>query len=434
MNRFWHTEDSLVNKISYYHILLLVICLPLDRFYGEVVFVSFCIHTAINFRKSQLSVFKHFKPLFAVQALFWVTAISLLYSPMPRHGFEADLGEQMPMLLIPVLFALHHPLIVKYQQRFLDAFSMSCLMVVIWLFGIVLLSVHYFHLPLSAIISPSFTNHNFSKPVKIHATFLSVMLVPAAINLLQKLQSESRLWMRVVIVAAVLVFFAAIVQLSSKTVVFSLIVLFALYVVVKPFTRRKAWLITGISALLLLLSFVVIRSSTLQGHLVVDLKRDLDMKAPQDITDSRLDRWKLIAGVIKQKPLFGNGAGTEQDVLQNLYFTHKFYNSYLNHLNAHNQYLSLWMQSGLWGLIIYLLVLAYGFRIALQSADWIMLSFILAIAISSIGEDMLLYNKNIFLFSILYSMFLITKKIAVFHGNNTPETASEATLTQFSTC
>lgn len=434
MSRFWHIEDSLANKISYYHVLLLVICLPLDRFYGEVVFVSFCIHTAINFRRSQLYIFKHFKPLLAVQALFWVTAISLVYSPMPRHGFEADLCEQVPMLLIPALFALHYPLIIKYQQRFLDAFSMSCLMVVIWLFSVVLVSVHYFHLPLSAIISPSFTNHSFSKPVNIHATFLSIMLVPAAINLLQKLQTENRPWMRVVIVLAVLTFFAGIVQLSSKAVLFSLIVLFGLYVVLKPFTRRKVWLITGITMLLLLVTFIVLRSSTLQGHLVVDLKRDLDMKAPRDITDSRLDRWKLIVGVIKQKPLLGNGAGTEQAVLQYLYFSHKFYNSYLHHLNAHNQYLSLWMQSGVWGLIVYLLVLAYGLRIALQSEDWVMLSFMLAIAISSMGEDMLLYNKNIFLFSTLYSMFLITKKVALFDENNTPETTSKATLPQFSTC
>jgi len=434
MSRFWHIEDSLANKISYYHILLLMICLPMDRFYGEVAFVSFCIHTAINFRRSQLSVFKHFKPLLAVQALFWVTAISLVYSPMPRHGFEADLSEQMPMLLIPVLFALHYPLIVKYQQRFLDAFSVSCLTVVIWLFGVVLVSVHYFHLPLSAIISSSFTNHNFSKPVNIHATFLSAMLVPAAINLLQKFQTESKLWMRVVIAVAVLTFFAALVQLSSKTVLFSLIVLFGLYVVLKPFTPGKVWLVTGITMLLLLISFVVLRSSTLQDHLVVDLKRDFDMKAPQDITDSRLDRWKLIAGAIRQKPLLGNGAGTEQAVLQNLYFSHKFYNSYLNHLNAHNQYLSLWMQSGLWGLIVYLLVLTYGFRIAFQSADWVMLSFMLAIALSCMGEDMLLYNKNIFLFSILYSLFLTTKKVALFNKKNTLDTTSKATLTRFSTC
>ena len=434
MNRFWPIEDSLVNKISYYHILLLVICLPLDRFYGEVVFVSLCIHTAINFKKSQLSVLKHFKPLLAVQALFWVSAISLLYSPMARHGFEADLGEQMPMLLIPVLFALHHPLIIKYHQRFLDAFSVSCLLVVMWLFGVVFLTVHHSHLPLKAIISSSFTNHNFSQVVKIHATFLSVMLVPAAINLVLKLKTEQQDQVRILLITAGLILLAGLIQLMSKTVLFSLIILFALYIFKKPFTFGKAWFLGCAGALILLLSFLTLRSSTLKERFITDLKRDLDMKAPRSIADSRLDRWKLIAGVIRQKPLLGSGTGTEQAILQDQYFNHKLYNSYLNHLNAHNQYLSLWMQSGLWGLIVYLLVLFYGFRVAFQSNDWVMLSFMLAIAVSSLGEDMLLYNKNIFLFSILYSLFLITKKAVVFNKNITSDAASKATITSFSTC
>lgn len=245
---------------------------------------------------------------------------------------------------------------------------------------------------------------------------------------------ENRRWIRSLIIASVLLFLATFIQLSSKTVLFALIILFVIYIFQKPFTQRKAWLLTGASVLFFLLNFFVFNSPTFRNHLIVDLKRDLDLKAPQQITDSRLDRWKLIVGVISQKPLLGNGAGTEQAILQNLYFSHKFYNSWLNRLNAHNQYLSLWMQNGLWGLMVYLGVLFYGFRVAINSNDWVMLSFMLVIAVSSLGEDMLLYNKNIFLFSILYSLFLITKKVAVFNKNNISETASKATLARFSTC
>jgi O-antigen ligase len=84
----------------------------------------------------------------------------------------------------------------------------------------------------------------------------------------------------------------------------------------------------------------------------------------------------------------------------------KFYNSYLNEFNAHNEYLSILLKWGLAGLILFLYILCRGAWMAWQRNDVLFFSFIVLIAVVSLSENLLDLNKGIFFYAFFFSFFL----------------------------
>ena len=86
----------------------------------------------------------------------------------------------------------------------------------------------------------------------------------------------------------------------------------------------------------------------------------------------------------------------------------KLYNSFLHNLNAHNEYLSFLIKSGVIGLLVYLAVLALGFRISLQQKDLLFFSFMVIITTVSFSENILDVDKGIIYYAFFYSFFIFS--------------------------
>ena len=68
------------------------------------------------------------------------------------------------------------------------------------------------------------------------------------------------------------------------------------------------------------------------------------------------------------------------------------------------------LKSGIWGLAVYLAVLAYGFKIALQHKDVLFISFMLLVAIVSLSENILDMDKGVFFYGFFFSFFLFSNE------------------------
>ena len=86
MKEIFNIEDTLVNKISYYHILAFLVTLPFDRFYSELVLISLLLHTLINFRKQNLSFIKG--PILLPLLLYVLTLLATIYSANKEQAFN----------------------------------------------------------------------------------------------------------------------------------------------------------------------------------------------------------------------------------------------------------------------------------------------------------------------------------------------------------
>jgi len=398
--------DILANKISYYHLMMLLLSLPFDRFYSHLILISFALHTLIHFNKNAV------KPVFtwqtaALQSVFWVTLASTIYTINYQQAFT-EWELDLPILLFPLLMCFNQLDLNKYRSRLLLAFALGCTATILYLYGDAFATIWYYRMPLLSIITPAFTNHNFSQPIDMHATFFSLQIALALIYLLSRLIGQ-RLNQTDKLVYGIccLILTAGIIQLSSKSV---FVALFLVINFVFPYfllqgVRRKQYIMVSV----FVSCFAVVgiyNSHTFKDRYWGQLKEDLSPGFKGQTVEPRLERWEIAVKLIGKSPFIGYGAGTEIMLLREKYFEKKFYSSYLHRLNSHNQYFSFLIKSGIWGLAVFLATLAYGFKKAIYKKDPVFFSFMVLLAIVSISENILDMDKGVIFYSLFFSFFV----------------------------
>jgi len=400
-------DDTLANKISYYHIALLMASLPFDMFYSHLITVSFGLHTLIHVSK------KNIQPIFtwrmlALLSVFFVSVLSAIYTSNAK-GAGDEIGRRATVVILPLLLCLNPTDLNKYRARLFFWFSTVCTVVIVYLYADALLTIRHFHLPLRTLFSGTFANHNFSEPINIHATFFSMQVALALIFLLSALVKETVRYKQIIYLIGALILTAGLIQLSSKSVFIALFVIINValpYFILKGNGRKRYVLVSA--SLTVLLIAGILWSNTFRERYVTELTADLTPAKSGEVLDSRLARWSVIVDLIVKKPMTGYGAGAEIGLLHNSFFEHKLYNSFLHDLNSHNQYLSFMLKSGIGGLLIYIATLAFGMTISIRQSDLLFFSFMLMIVTVSFSENFLDVDKGIIYYVFFFSFFMLS--------------------------
>jgi O-antigen ligase len=407
MERLFLKDGTPATKISYYHLLAFMASLPFDFFYSHIILASFCLHTLIQLNK------KAIKPIFTVdnlllQSVFFVTLLSTIYTINRPEAFN-QWGKHITILLFPILFCLSPIDLKRYCRQLLLGFSLVCTLVVLYLYADAFRTIKHYGLPLRDLISGAFTNQNFSDSIGMHATFFSLQLVIALVYLLSELLKKQSATNKVIYSICSVILLAGIIQLSSKSIFVALFLIINLavpYFLLRDKKRVRFIAVTAsISVLVIVMLFTV---GNFRIRLVNDLKYDLALTSTDKIFDSRLDRWSTATELISKSPIIGYGAGSELGLLHESFFSKKYYNSFLNNLNAHNEYLSMLLKSGIIGLLIYLATLWFGFKQALQRKDLLFFTFMLLIAVVSLSENLLDVDKGIIFYAFFFSFFIFS--------------------------
>jgi O-antigen ligase len=401
-------SDSLSNRISFYHILLLMVSLPFDRFYSHIILVSFAVHTLIQLKKDGIKPILSSRTL-AVQAVFFISAIATIYTAYRQEAFN-EWGRNIVILILPLLFCLNTIDLQKYRPILLLVFAFTSTATIFYLYASAFVTIRHYGLPFRSIFTYAFTNHNFSEPIDMHATYLSMQLVIALVSLLYLLMTDKITpAFKIICGLCSLILLAGMLQLGSKSI---LAILFIMINLVLPYYllsgRKRVWVMLSTISISVVLVVFIFRSHNFKERYITELQTDLSTFHPGHNPDPRLARWQVAVQLIKAKPLLGYGSGSEPVLLRESYYDHKLYSSYINKLNAHNQYLSFLLKTGVWGLAIYLLVLQYGFRIATQKKDVVFISFMVMIVIVSLSENVLDVDKGVFFYGFFFSFFLFS--------------------------
>ena len=413
MSELFQIKDSLTNKISYYHLMLLMASLPFDRFYSHLILISYGIHTLIQLKPSVV------KPLFKwrtiiLQSVFFITVLSTFYSINPHEGFN-DWGKQIPIFLFPIFFCLNPLDIKKYRPQLLLSFALICTGTVIYLYADALITIRHYQLPVSAILSGAFINHNFAEPIDMHATFFSMQLVIALIYMISILIKEKNRYTRVFYLLCSIVLTAGLVQLSSKSVLVVLLIVINIAVPYFIFKSSKRWKYVLLSASLsIVLISGILYSGAFRERFLNEFQIDISKATINETSDGRLARWQVVTELINKKPITGYGTGSEMELLQDAFYKHKLYNSYLSKLNAHNEYLSVLLNSGIIGFLIYVATLIWGINIAFKQKDLFFFTFILLMAIVSLSENVLDVDKGIFFYAFFFAFFSFSNELPVY--------------------
>jgi O-antigen ligase len=417
MSGLFQIKDSLANKVSYYHLMLLMASLPFDRFYSHLILISYGIHTLIQLKRGAVKTLFNWRTII-LQSVFFITALSTFYSINRPEGFN-DWGKQIAIFLFPIFFCLNPLDLKKYRPQLLLSFALICTVTVIYLYADALITIRYYQLPISSILSGAFINHNFAEPIDMHATFLSMQLVIALVYLISILVKEANKYYRLFYLLCSVILIAGLIQLSSKSVLMVLFIIINIAVPYFIFQGSKRWRFITVSSLLsVVLIAGVLYSSAFRERIINEFKVDLSKATANETSDGRFARWQVITGLISKKPVVGYGSGSEMGLLQDAFFTHKLYNSYLSKLNAHCEYLSLCLKSGVIGFLIYATTLLWGLVRAFKHKDLLFFTFILLVSIISLSENLLDVDKGIFFYAFFYSFFSFSSKKSFYGKSN----------------
>ncbi|OOQ57276.1 O-antigen ligase family protein [Mucilaginibacter pedocola] len=405
--KLFTVADSPANQLSFYHLALLLLSLPYDRFYSHLILISFLLHTLVNLRKGEI------KPVFtlsnlALASVFFVTVAGTLYSSNKPMAFN-EWAKQITLLLFPLALCLNPIDLKKYRDKLLYIFAIGSAVTILYLYLEALRTIRFYHLPLSALVSADFTNHNFSGPLDIHATFFSMQIAVALVFLISQLVKGNGSKILNIVCCAILS--VGIIQLASKSVFIALLIIINIclpYFLLKGTAR---WRFAAITVSLSVLVFAGIYSlGNFKERYINDLKTDLSKAKADELFDPRLARWQVALKLVGQAPIIGHGSGTEVGLLKQRFFEARFYRSYLAGLNAHNQYISFLIKTGIIGLLVYLATLYFGFGRALRRRDVLLLAFMVIVATVSFSENFLDVDKGIFFYAVFFSLFLFSEK------------------------
>lgn len=122
-------------------------------------------------------------------------------------------------------------------------------------------------------------------------------------------------------------------------------------------------------------------------------------------TTGRVEIWRESMEILRENWLFGTGTGDVKDELIKTYEKHQFRYALDKKLNAHNQFLQVWLALGIGGVL--LLILSVGiplFNRKLPGQPLLAL-FALIIILNAFTESILEVQKGVLFFSFMYSFF-----------------------------
>lgn len=401
-------QVNITGRITVLLLCAFLITLPLDRFYSQLVLAALMLHTIIHlpagkFRKIPWPL------LILLSSFFLLNIIGMIGSPDTKEATR-DMQRQLAILIFPFLLYFTTIDLQVYRHKLMQAFTLSCCVIVIYLIGHAVFTIYQNNLPFHSILSGYFINHNFSEPIGIHATYLSMYLsLSLAFCFLRFLEHRSG---RVFVIAMILILTAGLIQLASRSVLIATCVYCMaglLFFIAQKKIKPAYGIVFVVLAAIITLGFTSI--GTLENRLILGLKKDLATSVIEPgYQEPRIERWRCAYSIIHESPFFGHGSGTEKRLLKEKYYERKLYNSFLRELNAHNQYLSAWIKWGIAGLLVLLLTLALSARRAIQTKDALFFAFLVLISVVFFSENVVDVNKGIFFYAFFLSFFWLSGK------------------------
>ena len=80
-------SGSIENRITFYHLAAFLVTLPFDRFYSQLVLVSFIVHSLIHLKRKKFSHFPIFE-FVILSSILLLTLLGILYSPDKNQGWK----------------------------------------------------------------------------------------------------------------------------------------------------------------------------------------------------------------------------------------------------------------------------------------------------------------------------------------------------------
>lgn len=386
------------NKIGDYVFYLCILLLPLN---DALVVISFGIFLflgiVLNFKKPNKNT-----SVLIITLLFFVSLISLAYTS-DYEASQHKLFKNLALILVPLGFYFNkiNPKTLK-TGKFLFLISW----VVFCLASLSKLLLYWFKYPEQRHF------YNFFQ-ASMHHNYMPQDAMYICTALIFLLFSFNH-WHKYLRISISIIFFAVLLLFSVRLGILQFSIIILVYIILN---RKKLFHFKNIVILILIsiLGTVLISSnnytkdkifSTLQSF-DIDIGKDEVTKIAKDYhkINFRLKLWPKAIELIEKRPLLGYGVGTEKELLDK---DNQAQKSNSQQIHAHNQFISITIQLGIFGLSVFLFILVSIFLKAIRYLEY---TLILLLMITSMLTDSYFdVQQGILYFTLFGSLILISKQ------------------------
>jgi len=327
---------------------------------------------------------------YILSGIFFIQLLSLFQSGDYR-SIESGLMIKLPFLLFPFIMLISG-VDEKDWELIKKVFILGCLFALFLSFRFLIF--HQFN------IKDLFQYHKYENYLILHRPYFGIYLLTAIVFLFENKIFYPYSYLLILL----FVFFLWLIQAKMSLLIFALILFF--YILSNTKKTYKKWvLICGILFSILIVVF------SINFYLNNRNRQDLLSKKALFLVlsmDTRLIQWDCAWDLVNQNLILGVGEGKIKDELNACYMAkHPFTFQFLKNYNVHNEFLEEGVRHGMIGILTYLIIFFFFFRISISSGDGAYLSFLVIIVFASLTETTFSRSQGVLLIAFINSVMYL---------------------------
>ena len=408
---------------SFLALIIVLLSIPLGYAINGIAVALFALISLVTFKKSNFRIDNH---LIFLVALYLLMVVSIIWSHDTNATLTA-LSKTLPLFVLPFCFMILPKFTNQQKQKIISFYS----------FGMFLFALYYLvkaGFRFAICYDPEVFFYHELVTKDVNAIYVSVFMAVAAICFITKFQ-KSVLDKTAAVVIAIILFL-----LSSKNISIIFIGLVGLFYwrYYKSSTKIKSIVTVVFTLFILLFAFSgkikdrflieyysVISENSLNQEIKETTGRvdnvsvaqawKQDKFKPNDYfsgTAFRIYQIRIFKEMLQEDAiaLTGYGLNATNFRIAEKGKEHAIYSGDATHegyqkLNFHNQYVQIFAELGIFGLLLLLILLYSNLKNALKAKDFAAISFAVLMISLFLTESFLARQRGIVFFSVFYCLF-----------------------------
>jgi len=339
--------------------------------------------------------------------LFALMLISLIWSTNITSGLD-HIGRSMMLIILPVLLRSDYGTFHDKTRfdRILKVFvaGVTVALLILWIRAIIYsVSIIDGSVGFDPVVGQwehAFYHMAFS--FLIHPTYFGMMLLFAAAICLQEVKrnnlfTKRPIWPLLLSFA----FIGSLYFISSRSMIVASVFLI-MYVFFSKISNKRVLLISLLTTLLVLILLLSLHPRFSFVRELLTRETTSGKVEHSWLSDDRMKTWQASIRIIKEHTLIGVGVGDVREALKSEYAELKFFTESDPYLNCHNQFLEIWVATGIAGVLIIIFLMIYPLFLKTLRNKYLYGSFLLISITAFLFESVLNRFWGIAFFSFFY--------------------------------
>ncbi|WP_224999732.1 O-antigen ligase [Cesiribacter sp. SM1] len=341
--------------------------------------------------------------------LFLMFTASLVYTDnLPAGLFVIE--KSVPLAVFPLmLFWNKLQLKNKHFDIALTVYVAACFLLACYLLG-----MYIFSYESDPSVPPHFEEiqkRQYAEQITgTHPTYLSTFILFAGIICIDQLSSRKSTFFQILGKAFIIVVFIGVsMLLAARMPMIAFVVTLFFQLLVAQWSLLKKLMLVAVVLGILVLSIIAIPTIRQRALETIETKYELPEGEHFNSTNLRVGIFHCTKEILEDHYFLGTGVGDAQSVLNNCLHTLPTDAYRQIDYNTHNQFLGVWVKTGLPGLFLLLAIFVVGLWFSYRERNFLLAMFLIFSLICFQTEELLSRQAGITFFMYFYILLKFSK-------------------------